>query len=280
MSLSNIAKRSITGLFFGAIIVFVCFAPLFLQVIFYGIIMTLCLKEFLSFFRDKQLIKIDALSAYTLQILIYVLISCNHLTIFESSFMWIIVPIIFIIILKEIWRNAENPIFNISVMLFGIGYTLIPFSMLIMLSNLSPEKSTNILLVLGMYILIWSNDTFAYLIGKSFGKRPFFYRISPNKTVEGALGGILLTLLVSLILSILTSELPVLFWFISALIIAPTSIFGDLLESTFKRSVDLKDTGTLIPGHGGILDRFDSFLFTVPFYYFWSLFYLNYLVAQ
>lgn len=280
MSLSNIAKRSIAGLFFGAIIIFVCFAPPFLQVIFYAIIMTLCLKEFLSFFRDKQLIKIDVLSAHTLQILIYVLISCNHFVIFESSFMWILVPIIFIIVLKEIWRKVENPILNISVMLFGVGYTLIPFSMLIMLSNLSPEKSTNILLVLGMYILIWSNDTFAYLIGKSFGKRPFFNRISPNKTVEGAFGGILLTLLVSLILSILTSELSVLFWLISALIIAPTSIFGDLLESTFKRSVDLKDTGTLIPGHGGILDRLDSFLFTVPFYYFWSLTYFNYLVAR
>jgi phosphatidate cytidylyltransferase len=184
---------------------------------------------------------------------------------------------VFLVILNELWRNVENPILNISLLVFGAGYTLLPFYMILALADLSQKYAYIFPLALGMYLLIWTNDTFAYFSGRLFGKRPLFARISPKKTWEGTIGGLLFTLLIGYVLFLTTNELPLTFWIVSALIVAPAAIVGDLLESLFKRSVGAKDSGTLLPGHGGILDRFDAVLFTVPFYYFWSLFYIHYI---
>jgi phosphatidate cytidylyltransferase len=101
-----------------------------------------------------------------------------------------------------------------------------------------------------------------------------FERISPNKTWEGALGGILFTLILGYIIGAYINKGEELFWVVSALIIAPCSIYGDLLESLFKRSLNIKDSGTILPGHGGILDRFDAALFAIPFFYSWAMLYL------
>jgi phosphatidate cytidylyltransferase len=125
-----------------------------------------------------------------------------------------------------------------------------------------------------MFLLIWTNDTFAYFSGRAFGKRKLFERISPKKTWEGTIGGILFTLLLGFIIGAYINKGEVLFWMVSALIIAPGAIFGDLLESLFKRSLNIKDSGKILPGHGGVLDRFDAALFTIPFFYCWSIIYL------
>ncbi|MFM7473962.1 MAG: phosphatidate cytidylyltransferase, partial [Crocinitomicaceae bacterium] len=197
----------------------------------------------------------------------------------DLALKWVIVPIIFLVIINELWRNIGNPILNISTLLFGVGYTLIPFILIIALGKLSIDEQVNFPLVLGMYLLIWTNDTFAYFSGRFFGKKPLFSRISPQKTEEGNIGGVVFTIGVSLILAATTKEFSYSFWLVAALITAPSAILGDLLESLFKRSVKVKDSGSILPGHGGILDRFDAVLFTVPFFYFWSLFYLHYIAS-
>lgn len=277
MPLSNLATRSITGFFFGTVIILSCFAPLLWQILMYGIIVVLGLREFISFFKADSTIQIDVVSAYFLQILIYGIISCTYFFEIRPALLWVFIPIIFLVFLNELWRNIGHPILNISLLVLGIGYTLVPFLLIIMLGDLSEEKHMNFPLVLGMYLLIWTNDTFAYFSGSLFGKKALFSRISPKKTWEGTIGGVLFTIIVGLILAWTTNELSLTFWLVSALIIAPTAIFGDLLESLFKRSVNLKDSGSILPGHGGILDRFDALMFTVPFYYFWSLFYLEFI---
>jgi phosphatidate cytidylyltransferase len=142
---------------------------------------------------------------------------------------------------------------------------------------LNQQSSHDMPRAIGMFLLIWTNDSFAFLTGKFFGKTKLFERISPKKTWEGTIGGGLLTILVAALLAFFYNDKQdLIFWIGAAIIVVPCSVLGDLLESLFKRNLNLKDSGTILPGHGGILDRFDAALFTVPFYFCWSLFYSYY----
>jgi phosphatidate cytidylyltransferase len=130
-------------------------------------------------------------------------------------------------------------------------------------------------LLVGFFVLIWGNDTFAYLSGMAFGKHKLFERISPKKTWEGAIGGGLFSVVAAIVLSFFFEELNVYEWMGFALTIIIFGSFGDLFESLIKRSVGIKDSGTIMPGHGGILDRFDSILMAAPFAYIYIIFVLN-----
>lgn len=151
-----------------------------------------------------------------------------------------------------------------------IGYIIIPF---IIINYITMGKyGYNPKILISILILIWVNDTFAYLVGKNFGKRKLFPSVSPKKTIEGFVGGILFTIFSSIILSKFYIESNILYiWIIIALIVGIFSTLGDLIESKLKRTAGIKDTGKIMPGHGGILDRLDSILFVVPFI---NLFYL------
>lgn len=168
---------------------------------------------------------------------------------------------------KELFHKNQNPFdvigkqitgwiylsFSLSLM-FGLGYKRL------VLEN--GELVYNGILVLTVFILIWANDTFAYLIGRWIGKRPLLSRISPKKTIEGSIGGFLLTIAVSIGLYFGFSQLLIHHYIILGALISISSIIGDLIESMLKRSLDVKDSGNLIPGHGGILDRIDAMLIT------------------
>lgn len=117
---------------------------------------------------------------------------------------------------------------------------------------------------IGFMLLLWTNDTGAYLVGRSLGRTKLLPAVSPKKTVEGLVGGILLTLCVAWLLAQQQPVLPTAQWLVVGAIIAITSTLGDLLESAFKRARGVKDSGTILPGHGGILDRFDGFFLAVP----------------
>ncbi|MEG6615731.1 phosphatidate cytidylyltransferase [Peptococcaceae bacterium 1198_IL3148] len=129
---------------------------------------------------------------------------------------------------------------------------------------------------LWLYMLLvgtWASDTFAYFVGKTFGKHKLTPNLSPKKTWEGAMGGLLGSVVAVYIYSAFVISLPLNYVFLLGLLISITSQFGDLVESTLKRHASLKDSGNIIPGHGGMLDRFDSMLLSAPLvYYFVSLF--------
>jgi len=135
--------------------------------------------------------------------------------------------------------------------------TLIPFRD----GNFSPK------IIVGVFILIWANDTFAYLLGKNFGKRKLLERISPKKTIEGFFGGLAGTLLASFLIFKYLGSLSMGIWCSLGFIIAILGTFGDLIQSKFKRQAGVKDSGVLMPGHGGIYDRLDSIIFVSPFIY-------------
>lgn len=147
--------------------------------------------------------------------------------------------------------------------LFLSGYILIPFLILLQLPFLT--DTYNPFIIIGIFILIWVNDTFAYICGRAFGKHKLYEKISPKKTIEGFIGGFIASVCAACILSIYFQYFTVTTGIISALILSLFGTIGDLVESKFKRQAQVKDSGNIMPGHGGILDRLDSVLFAAPF---------------
>ena len=176
------------------------------------------------------------------------------------------IPLVVISFIYEIYRKKSNPIINVATTAMGIFYIAIPLSLLLFFSRPDALQFMGMPVILvGYFAFTWLNDTSAYLFGKQFGKHKFFERISPKKTWEGTIAGALTALLLAAGFSVLVPELPVYDWFALAIIVVFFGTHGDLVESLFKRSLNIKDSGTILPGHGGILDRFDTMLISAPF---------------
>jgi len=161
---------------------------------------------------------------------------------------------------------------KISKYVYLIGYIMLPFLFIVKISF--GIKDYNPKIIIGLFILIWTNDTFAYLVGKSIGKHKLFERISPKKTIEGFLGGVVFAALAGFLISKFYirpnpefSSKSILIWMIIALIVSVFGTIGDLIESKFKRIAGVKDSGSIMPGHGGVLDRLDSVIFVAPVIY-------------
>jgi phosphatidate cytidylyltransferase len=122
-------------------------------------------------------------------------------------------------------------------------------------------------LIIGIFILIWVNDSFAYLVGKTLGRHKLYPAISPKKTIEGAVGGLVFSMATAYLLSKFEPILDTAQWIILALVIVVTGSLGDLIESKLKREAGVKDSGAILPGHGGMLDRLDSLIYAAPFAY-------------
>jgi len=122
-------------------------------------------------------------------------------------------------------------------------------------------------LIMGIFILIWVNDSFAYLVGRSIGRTKLFPSVSPKKTVEGAVGGFIFSLVAAYFMSKYETNVSLPQWLILATVIVLTGSLGDLIESKFKRAAGVKDSGAILPGHGGMLDRLDSLIFAAPYAY-------------
>jgi len=270
MKVNNLLQRTITGLVFASLVIGSILWNPYLQTVVFSVFMVLGLMEYYRLFKGQKEIQVSSEIGIFIGLFIFTLLVGISLKILPVISITFIVPLLFTLILVELWKKHEHPISNIALMVFGILYVVIPFYLTI---DLNLRNTFYLPTVVGMFLLIWTNDTFAYVCGRLFGKHKLFERISPNKTWEGTTGGIVFTLLLGFIIGKYINEGNTFFWIISAVIIAPGSIFGDLLESLFKRSLNIKDTGTILPGHGGILDRFDAALFSIPFFYCWNMVY-------
>ena len=268
--MNNLIQRSITGAIFAFVVLGSIIWDPYAQAIVFSVFMVLGLLEFYNLFSKHSFVQVSKEIGIFIGLFIFSLLVGVSLEWLPQISILFIFPLFFTLILAEMWRKKEHPLINISVLVFGIIYVVIPFFLTIDLNLRNASFLPN---VVGMYLLIWTNDTFAYLSGRLFGKTKLFERISPKKTWEGTVGGVIFTLVLGYIIGAYINEGDELFWIISALIIAPCAIFGDLLESLFKRSLDIKDSGKILPGHGGILDRFDAALFAIPFFYCWAMVY-------
>ncbi len=175
----------------------------------------------------------------------------------------LLLPLFFI----ELWRNKRNPLLNIAVSISGIFYVSFPLAMLSNFFLHSTSETNGYPLVLGYLFILWLNDTGAYFVGSAMGKNRLFERHSPKKSWEGSIGGGLFAVLMAYGNSLLFPELEFWKWIIIAIIVIFAGTLGDLVESMLKRSVGVKDSGNIMPGHGGILDRFDAVLLSAPFVY-------------
>ncbi len=193
----------------------------------------------------------------------------------KNSFL-VLIPMMLIIMVFELYRKQEKPFDSLAHTFFSVLYTAIPFSMFPFaaflrtgLNSILPHE--NIVfspgIIIGFFLLLWANDTGAYLSGISLGKHKLMERISPKKTWEGFFGGMIAAALVAWFLSGWLGVVDKMHWVIIALIISIAGTYGDLVESMLKRSLGVKDSGTIMPGHGGFLDRFDSAIISFPLVY-------------
>lgn len=183
----------------------------------------------------------------------------------ELKYMLLLFPFLASVFMIKLYkREDEEPFTNIAYTFLGIIYVAIPFSLL----NVIAFANNNVYsheIVVGIMFILWASDTGAYFSGIMLGKKKLFERVSPKKTWEGSIGGGLLALAMAYVLSIYFKDLNIIQWIVASGLIVITGIYGDLIESVFKRGIEIKDSGRSLPGHGGFLDRFDSLLLAVPF---------------
>jgi phosphatidate cytidylyltransferase len=258
--------RTLSGLVYIALLVGATLYSPISFVILFGIFMLIAITEFC------KLINLG----YTISLLVGAGISALlgiviHNTSFSAN-LSISIGAIFIalLLLEELFSRRPSAQKNNTVKLAQlIGYVIFPFLLIIKLpfiiSNDSPDDFYIPQIIIGAFIIIWSNDTFAYIVGKTMGKHKLFERISPKKTVEGFIGGMVFAIIAAYVLSLYFEVLTPLHWIMSAVILVIFGTLGDLVESKFKRNAGVKDSGSIMPGHGGILDRLDSIIFAIPF---------------
>jgi phosphatidate cytidylyltransferase len=262
-------KRVISAIIGIILLIFLVFSgslPFFLTV---SIIVALAVREYNRMLDiDSKLLKsIVTISAILIVFNVYLI--SNNFNYLPSGIIFFV--IIFSLYLYNLNNYQENDfIKDISHQLFSIIYIGGGLSFAVFLRDLNqgPFFTTSALWL--VLIATWLTDSGAYFVGKKFGKKPMAPVISPNKTIAGAVGGILTTALFIIFTAVFFEVLNI-YYFIFAFSFPITAILGDLFESCIKRSFDVKDTGTIIPGHGGILDRFDSFIFTAPFTYYFII---------
>jgi phosphatidate cytidylyltransferase len=192
-----------------------------------------------------------------------------------NSFL-VLIPMMLIIMVIELYRKQEKPFDSLAHTFFSVLYTAVPFSLFPFsafsrtgLESLLPHGQSSFSpgIIIGFFILIWANDTGAYLTGITFGRRRLMERISPKKSWEGFFGGVVLAALVAWMLSGWLGVIDTAHWIIVSVIVSVAGTYGDLVESMLKRSLGVKDSGTIMPGHGGFLDRFDSAILSFPLVY-------------
>lgn len=170
--------------------------------------------------------------------------------------------------IKELYNRHPNPIVNLGATMFSQMYIVLPLSLINVLAfkrfDCFSGETMFYSIPLAIYIFIWVNDTGAYLFGVTLGKHRLFPRISPKKSWEGSIGGALLTLACAYAVAQIAPFMNVWQWMGMALVVVVSGTFGDLTESMIKRHLGIKDSGNMLPGHGGILDRLDSMLFAIP----------------
>ncbi|HEY1061883.1 MAG TPA: phosphatidate cytidylyltransferase [Daejeonella sp.] len=253
--------RAITAFFFVAVMLASLLLGAYAFTIFFLLLSLFSTEEFYKLVRADGL-KPQSLWGWILVVSIYVPLSLYFLHDAPSEVLLICVPFFVLIIIAELYRDLKNPFHNIAYTIFGVIFAALPFCFFYALGFMDGDYSWH--LPLAFLIMLWASDTGAYLFGITLGKNRLFERHSPKKSWEGFAGGLLCSLLSAFVLSIYFTELLLFHWLIVSVIIVSSGTLGDLSESMLKRSLSTKDSGSFLPGHGGLLDRFDGLLLAAP----------------
>ncbi|MCQ2337162.1 MAG: phosphatidate cytidylyltransferase [Paludibacteraceae bacterium] len=264
--MNNLATRTITGtVFVTAIVASILFQQQYYTFsALFAIFNILAMKEYYGIINKKQNVSVPVTYMIISGTLLY--FGCFWFTLFEISgnyigyaFLILYMLSLAFLVIYELYRNKEHPTYDLAFSFLGQAVVAFPFGLLNFIAR-SPYC------LLALFIMIWTFDTGAYLFGSTFGKHKMIPHVSPKKSWEGEIGGALTTVAVAIGIAYYLSQ-PIWEWIIFALIVVVFGTYGDLSESMLKRASGLKDSGNILPGHGGMLDRFDSMLLAAPMVY-------------
>jgi phosphatidate cytidylyltransferase len=259
---SNLRLRILTAV----VAVPVVLAALYFSEYGYGIIFSgislLCLNEFYTLVT-KNGANPSHRRGMVLGALLLAFTFCVGALQLPAKFMVLVLPQIALVFIDKLYRPSAKPIEDMAYTFLGLVYTVLPFAMLHIATFRSGDYSYQI--PMGILLLLWASDTGAYFAGRAFGRRKLFERHSPKKTWEGFTGGFVAAGGVAAALAYGFTDLKPLLWVLIMVFIVVAGTLGDLVESMFKRSMHIKDSGAALPGHGGFLDRFDGLLIALPF---------------
>lgn len=271
--LTNMTVRAFTGVLFVTIMVTCFFQPV-AMVFLFALITCLSLWEYSGLVNNIEDVTINRFISTVAGVYLFLAISAVNSGFVQTNavFMPYLLTIIYLLV-SELYTKNKNAVHDLSYTMLGQMYVALPLSMINVLAFRTATDG-NIhfyyLLPLSVFIFLWTNDTGAYCVGSLFGKHKLFPRISPAKSWEGSIGGGVLVLVAAFLVSLLDqnhgnlSGLNTLQWLGLGLVVTIFGTWGDLVESLIKRTLGIKDSGTILPGHGGMLDRFDSSLLAIP----------------
>lgn len=265
MSLSSLKIRTLTGIVFIAVMISAILIHPYVLTVLFGLIAFSSALEFIKLCNNKSTFSISQELTGLMSALVFVLICSIGYNVLPEQYLWLLLLVLPIQMCVEMYRKTENSLSNVVGGFFAVAYSTVPFALL---SNIRLETVGGVsgaYFILSYFVLIWIHDSGAYLVGSTFGKRRLFERISPKKSWEGLFGGLTFSLLASYFINDYFQFMPMLNWLILILMVIITANLGDLAESMLKRSVGVKDSGNILPGHGGLLDRFDAVLYSAPF---------------
>ena len=270
--MNNFIARTITGILFVATIV-VCFLNPTAMIFLFALVTGLTVWEFTGLVNDRPGVAVNRFIS-TVAGVYFFLAMAGTCSGFTSSTVFIpyLITIIYLLV-AELYAKQEDPIHDWAYTMMSQMYVVLPFSLLNMLAfRAAPEGIMYVYtLPLSVFVFLWVNDTGAYCCGSLFGKHKLFPRISPGKSWEGSIGGGVFVLVAAALVWYLTdvydmnpTGMGMLEWMGLGLTVVVFGTWGDLVESLFKRTLGIKDSGNILPGHGGMLDRFDSSLLAIP----------------
>lgn len=255
--------RAITAFFFTIVMLGSVLLGGTVFTAFYLLLSLLSLAEFYKLIKHAA-VKPHILLGYLAGIFIFGGLAAHQLFDADSKYLLLIIPAVFGVFIAELYRKEKSPFTNIGYTFLGLVLVIIPFCFFYALGFIKDHETYNFHFPLAFMLMLWASDTGAYLFGRKLGKNKLFERHSPKKTWEGFAGGVFVSVLVGLIISFYFVEVSGFVWAGMAVLIVSFGTLGDLVESMLKRSLDVKDSGTLLPGHGGLLDRFDGLLIAAP----------------
>jgi len=273
-------QRTITAVFFATAMIGGIYGGQYTFFVLFALITAGCAWELagLLFVEEERFVILRRVVCMVPALLVYLSVGSNALGVFIIEPTIPLLPILALLFagwaMMELFLAGKNPFGNVGFYLLTLAYIGIPLALVTVIafrppgecivgaegiSRYAPHR------VFGLLWLIWTNDTMAYLIGSRMGRTKLFERISPKKTWEGTIGGGIFAIAMAWLLSLYISDYSQAEWLALGIVAAVFGTLGDLIESMLKRSLGVKDSGALLPGHGGLLDRFDAFLFALPF---------------
>lgn len=268
--MNNFIVRTITGIIFVTAIV-VSFLNPVAMVFLFSLVTGMTVWEFAGLVNQRENVQINQFICSVAGVLLFLAMAVHArgLDTLNLAFMPWLATIIYLIV-SELYLKAKDPIANWAYSMMSQLYIALPFSLLNVLAFQFTNSDVPWLLPLSVFIFLWVNDSGAYCTGSLLGRHKLFPRVSPGKSWEGSIGGGVFVLIAAWLISYITTQkgivtnLTTLQWMGMGLVVVVFGTWGDLVESLFKRTLGIKDSGNVLPGHGGMLDRFDSSLLAIP----------------